>query len=121
MSAPLAHPLIADYIHKSSRGKAIALSGIGFVFGEVLAMGALLQFTKSLSYEDAFAIAAVIVLFISIYLLVAVKDPDMKKLRNKIDLKIKNSPVKAGEEGMERVQFEDLTLYKKIVKLTQIV
>ena len=46
MSAPLSHPLIADYIHKGSRGKAIALSGIGFVIGEVLAMGALLQFTK---------------------------------------------------------------------------
>jgi predicted MFS family arabinose efflux permease len=39
MSAPLSHPLIADYIHKKSRGKAIAMSGIGFVVGEVLAMG----------------------------------------------------------------------------------
>lgn len=41
MSAPLSHPLIADYIHKRSRGKAIALSGMGFVFGEVFAMGIL--------------------------------------------------------------------------------
>lgn len=103
MSAPLSHPLIADYIHKKSRGKAIALSGIGFVIGEVLAMGALLQFTKSLSYEDAFAITAFIVLIISIVLLYSVKDPDMKKLRNKIDLKIKNSPVKQSEEDKVRV------------------
>ena len=103
MSAPLSHPLIADYIHKKSRGKAIALGGIGFVIGEVLAMGALLQFTKSLSYEDAFAITAFIVLFISMFLLYSVKDPDMKKLRNKIDLKIKNSPVKQSEEDKVRV------------------
>jgi MFS family permease len=39
MAAPLSNPLIADYIHKKSRGKAIAMSGIGFVVGEVVAMG----------------------------------------------------------------------------------
>lgn len=118
MSAPLSHPLIADYIHKKSRGKAIAMSGIGFVFGEVIAMGVLFQFTKTLSYEDAFSVAAVIVFGISIFLLFAVKDPDMKKLRKKIDLKLKNSPVKNSEDP---VQFEEMGIFKKLVKLTSVV
>lgn len=118
MSAPLSHPLIADYIHKKSRGKAIAMSGIGFVFGEVIAMGVLFQFTKTLSYEDAFSVAAVIVFGISIFLLFAVKDPDMKKLRKKIDLKLKNSPVKNSED---QVQFEEMGIFKKLVKLTSVV
>jgi len=29
MAAPLAHPLINDYVRKGSRGKAIALNGLG--------------------------------------------------------------------------------------------
>lgn len=99
MSAPLSHPLIADYINKKSRGKAIALSGIGFVIGEVMAMGVLLQFTKQLSYEDAFSVTSVLIFGISLFLLYAVKDPDMKKLRNKIDTKIKNSPLKLDENS----------------------
>ena len=49
MAAPLAHPLIADYIHKNSRGKAIALCGMGFVFGELIAMGVLFNLTKDMS------------------------------------------------------------------------
>ena len=94
------------------------MSGIGFVFGEVIAMGVLFQFTKTLSYEDAFSVAAVIVFGISIFLLFAVKDPDMKKLRKKIDLKLKNSPVKNSED---QVQFEEMGIFKKLVKLTSVV
>ena len=40
-SAPAANPLLADYIHKDSIGKAATLIGIGYVIGEVLSMGIL--------------------------------------------------------------------------------
>jgi predicted MFS family arabinose efflux permease len=35
MAAPVAHPLCADYIQVNSRGKAIALMGLGVVVGEI--------------------------------------------------------------------------------------
>lgn len=78
MAPQLAHPLIADYIEKKTRGKGIALSGLGIIFGEVLAMGALFNYTKSMSYEDAFMVAAVLTFIFSLFFLVAIKDPDMK-------------------------------------------
>ena len=80
MAAPLSHPLIPDYVRRSSRGKAVALQGIGLVIGEVLAMGVLFNLTKHLSYKEAFSIASGLILFFSIVLLCGVKDPDIKKL-----------------------------------------
>lgn len=41
MCAPMAHPLIPDYIKRDSRGKAIAVSGVGLVLGEVFSIGVL--------------------------------------------------------------------------------
>jgi len=38
MAAPIAHPLIADYVHINSRGKMIAFSGMGIVVGEIIAI-----------------------------------------------------------------------------------
>ena len=38
MAAPLAHPLVADYVHRNSRGKAVVLCGIGIVLGEILSI-----------------------------------------------------------------------------------
>jgi MFS family permease len=105
MAAPLSHPLIADYIHRRSRGKAIAMSGVGYVFGEVIAMGVLFKLTKHMNFKDAFEVAAATVFAISILMLVLVKDPDMKKLRSKIDLKIKNTPSRNHEEDAP-VDFE---------------
>lgn len=75
MSAPLSNPLIPDYIKRSSRGKAVALNGIGFVFGEVMSMGVLFNLTKTLSYFQAFAITATLIFMFSLYFLIAVKDP----------------------------------------------
>ena len=39
MAAPISHPLINDYVCRSYRGKAIALNGIGYILGELGAMG----------------------------------------------------------------------------------
>lgn len=38
MAAPVAHPLVADYVHVDSRGKMIAFTGMGIVVGEVMAI-----------------------------------------------------------------------------------
>ena len=81
MSAPLANPLVPDYVKRSSRGRAIALNGIGFVIGEVFSMGVLFNLTKSMDYRQAFLIAAGIVFAFAVFLLISVKDPDMNTLR----------------------------------------
>lgn len=81
MSAPLANPLVPDYVKRSSRGRAIALNGIGFVIGEVFSMGVLFNLTKQMNYNDAFMIAASLILAFSIFFLFSVKDPDMETLR----------------------------------------
>ena len=81
MAAPLSNPLIADYIKRASRGKAVALNGIGFVFGEVISMGVLFNLTKNMSYYSAFAITSLLIFAFSIYFLVTVRDPSLIKLR----------------------------------------
>lgn len=51
MAAPISHPLIADYVHKKSQGKAVALQGIGLVAGELFAMGVLFNMTKEMNFR----------------------------------------------------------------------
>lgn len=82
MSAPLGHPLIADYYKRSSRGKAVALAGFGIVVGEVFSMGVLFNITKSMNYYDAFSIAAAIIMMFNFYFLFAIIEPDMDSIRN---------------------------------------
>jgi len=41
MAGPISHPLVADYVHSKSRGRAVGLCGVGLVMGEVGAMGVL--------------------------------------------------------------------------------
>jgi MFS family permease len=91
MSGLLAHPLIADYIQKKTRGKGIALSGLGIILGEVLAMGVLFNYTKDMTYEKAFFVASLMTFGFAFFHLIAVKDPDMKKLRTNIDIKLLKS------------------------------
>ena len=38
MAAPMAHPLVADYVDVNSRGKMITLCGMGIVIGEIFAI-----------------------------------------------------------------------------------
>lgn len=86
MSGPLAHPLINDYIRKNSRGKAIAINGLGGVFGEVMAMGVLLKLSKEMSYEKAFALTGTIILLFSLYFLLFVKDPNLHNIQKRVDI-----------------------------------
>ena len=92
MAAPVSHPLIPDYIKRSSRGQAVAMAGIGFVFGEVFSMGVLFNLTKRMSFKNAFAITCAIITIFGIYFLITVKEPDMKEIRVKITLKSEGVP-----------------------------
>ena len=88
MAAPCSHPLIPDYVIKKSRGKAIALMGVGVVFGEVFSMGVLFNLTKSMTFDNAFLIAGLFIIGLSAVYLSIIKDPDMKLLRKGIGEKM---------------------------------
>ena len=85
MSGPIAHPLINDYIRKNSRGKAIAINGLGGVFGEVMAMGVLLRLSKNMTYEDAFALTGTIIILFGAYFSIFVKNPNLKNIQKRVD------------------------------------
>lgn len=95
MSGPISHPLINDYVRKNSRGKAIALNGLGQVFGEVMAMGVLLKLSKKMKYEAAFALTGTIIFACSIYFYIFIKNPDLHTMARRIDKK----------HGMQRNSF----------------
>jgi len=84
MAAPISHPLIPDYVKRSSRGKAVALCGVGAVMGEVFSMGVLFNLTKSMSFKDAFKVAAGLIFMFSLYFLVFVKDPKIVSQRSNV-------------------------------------
>ena len=91
MAPLLSHPLIADYIQKGTRGKGIALSGLGIILGEVTAMGVLFNYTKDMPYKKAFAVAACMNFSFAMFHLFAVKDPNLKQMRKRIDQKLQNN------------------------------
>ena len=82
MAAPTAHPLIPDYIKSNSRGKAIALNGVGVVLGEVFSMGILFNLTKNMKFEDAFKVASGLLFAFSFFFLFSVKDPKIVSNRS---------------------------------------
>lgn len=84
MAAPMAHPLIPDYVVRKSRGKAVALTGVGLVVGEVFSMGVLFKYTMSMSYKNAFLIAGSFVIFLSFVFFIIIKDPCMERIREEI-------------------------------------
>lgn len=81
MSGPVAHPLINDYVKKNSRGKAIAINGLGAVFGEVVAMGVLLKLSKSMTYESSFALSGSLILLFGVFFLIFVQNPNLKNIQ----------------------------------------
>ena len=109
MAAPLANPLIPDYVIKSSRARAIAMCGVGAVLGEVFSMGVLFNFTKSMTFENAFLVAGSFVLFCSFVILFLIKDPDMKNLRKDIAFK--------QEGGLELQRERRSTIIQNIEQL----
>lgn len=84
-AAPISAPFINDYVVKKYRGRAIALSGVGIIFGELFAMGVMLNLTAKLNYYDAFFYSACVIWVFAFYFAFSVKDPDMKNLRRVIN------------------------------------
>lgn len=86
--------------------------------GEVAAMGVLFNYTRSMSYEDAFAVASLINLVFGFFFLFAVKDPDMKSLRKKIDLKLQSTD---KLNKYEKRDFESQSIFTKTINLSKLV
>ena len=81
MAAPLAHPLIADYVHRDSRGKAIAFCGMGIIVGEIAAISLFkLNTVLSMDFYDSFTVSSILVFIASFYFYYAIKDPNLKHL-----------------------------------------
>ena len=90
MAAPLAHPLLADWVAKKSRGRGLALMGMGVLFGNLFCMGVLFNFTKGMDFKNAFLVAGLTIMGLSFIYLITVKDPDLDKLREKEQNKFKS-------------------------------
>lgn len=108
MAPPLSNPLVSDYIMKKQRGKAVALSNIGIILGEVVSMGVLFNLTKAMGYQDAFYVSAISCATSGFLFLFIVKDPDFKVLRSKMKLKqpLEDSPEQGGESLISGANFE---------------
>jgi hypothetical protein len=91
MAAPVAHPLIADYVHVRYRGKMIAYTGLGIVVGEVMAISIFkIQTTLKQDFYRSFDEVGIMTLVLSFYFLWAIKDPNLKKLQKKMVIKDKD-------------------------------
>lgn len=98
------------------------MTGIGFVFGELFSMGILLNFTKSMSFKESFAITSVLILIFSLYFLITIKEPDFKQIRNNINANHSQNAVIDTHRSPKSstLTFEDLSLFQKIKSLTLI-
>ena len=75
VAAPASNPLLADYIHRDSIGKAATLVGLGYIVGEVLSMGVLFKATASFNPPLAFGTTAIVGALFSLFFLIFVKEP----------------------------------------------
>jgi MFS family permease len=77
--APIASPLIGDYLPKESIGKGAALVGVGFIIGEILSMGVLFNVTKEMTPNEAFLTVAIIGGVVAFLFLFIVREPLLRK------------------------------------------
>lgn len=122
MSAPMAHPLIPDYVVRKSRGKAVALTGVGLVVGEVFSMGVLFKYTMSMTYKDAFLLTGSFIIFLSLVFFLIIRDPNMKHIRNEIPRRASLSemttrgslkPNRQSQQMLQDGQFEGISIFEK--------
>lgn len=112
MAAPVAHPLVADYVHVNYRGKMIAFTGMGVVVGEVLAISIFkLQTIMKHDFFESFSEIAILIFLMSIYFLFAIKDPNLKKLHRKLDLELDEN----GQPRQPRLK-DKLSRFTRLVK-----
>ena len=70
--------MINDYIKKDSRGKAVALMGIGTLAGECFCVVVLLSLTKNMDLVQAFAVTSLALLILSLPVIYFVTEPVIK-------------------------------------------
>jgi MFS family permease len=95
--APIASPLIGDYLPKESIGKGAALVGVGFIIGEILSMGVLFNVTKEMTPNDAFMTVAIIGNVIAFLFLFIVREPLLRRREKDI------SSEEAREQNIRRL------------------
>ena len=80
--APMCTPMIADYFKKSSIGKAHVIGYIGFVIGEVTAVGVLFRVTEQMNPQDSFFIIGIMTIILSSAFLCMIREPKIRKSKN---------------------------------------
>lgn len=72
-----------DYVKKESRGKAAAVQALGLLLGEAFAMVVLFGYSKreNVSQEQAFRMAACVILGLTIITLFLVQNPKSKQTK----------------------------------------
>ena len=74
LKGPLTAPLSADYVVASTRGKAVALSGLGSGIGAIFAVFVLFSLTQKMAYTIAFPICGGLYVLFAVFMLFTVKD-----------------------------------------------
>ena len=57
--------------------------GIGVLIGNIYSMGILFNYTKSMSFKNAFLVAGINIMLLSFLYFFIVKDPDLEYLKSK--------------------------------------
>ena len=73
-----AHPLIPDYIKSESRGKAVAISLLGSIIGEVFAMTVFIGMSINMDLNQSFLFVAFICGVLTCLIPIIVREPIIK-------------------------------------------
>jgi uncharacterized membrane protein YjfL (UPF0719 family) len=68
-------PLVPDYVHKDSIGKAVAFSLMGISLGVVASLGVLFEYTKDLDPLISWRIMGAVMLIFAIGMLLMISEP----------------------------------------------
>jgi hypothetical protein len=74
-------------------------------------MGILFNFTREMSFREAFTVASGVIALFALYFLVIIRDPDLNKLRRGINEKIQGSQAEQAAGPPRDDGFDSLTLY----------
>ena len=111
----MGNPLINDYVHESTRGKATVWQQSGYILGELFAMAILFNFTKTYDPRISFAIASIVILVIGMYFTSQVVEINQNQINSEknleFDFENKNTQSDNFQEinrRMKEVIFSDI-------------
>ena len=108
-AAPLANPLVADYIHKEAIGKGATFQAIGFILGEVVSMGVLFTATEKMNPYMSFLTAALTAGTLTFTFLCLVKEPKLRGPKKKR----KNFARRISQTGINMVPASPMGAFRK--------